>query len=263
VIERIVFAAALLALPATTALASDKDGTPVAMEVARDGDGIPDQLDAEQREGYRKAFAAIRDQRWSDVELVLAAMKPGPLHAVVRAELYTAKGSPKVELAPLMELLTQAPELPQAEQLARMAKSRGAIDTPLLPAQTRLIWFDAAPVRQRARSIKSDTAATEVALAIQPFVKADDGVGAEALVEKFAPSLTPDALTEWQQKVAWIYFTAGDDANARRVAEKAQNGVGDWVGQADWVAGLSAWRQQDCKAAGSAFERVATRAADT
>ncbi|WP_448664828.1 lytic transglycosylase domain-containing protein [Sphingomonas sp. CJ20] len=265
---RILLAATLLTAP-VAAHADDRvpaaeDGASVAAPAgARTGDGIPDQLDADQRAGYRTVFAAIRAGKWTDAQLQLDMMKPGPLHAIARAELYTAKGSPRVELAPLLALLAEAPELPQAEQIARMAKTRGATDLPVLPTAQRLIWFDGAPVRQRARSIKSDAAATEIALAIQPFVKADDGMQAEALVEKFGPDLTPEALTEWQQKVAWIYYVSGDDTNARRMAAKAQEGLGDWAPQAAWVGGLAAWRQQDCTDAGAEFERVATRANDT
>jgi soluble lytic murein transglycosylase len=268
---RIILAAALSAMPAiahaddTTGATSDSVvAQPAAAPAAkRDGDGIPDQLDADQRAGYRTVFAAIHSGRWADAQLQLDAMKPGPLHAIARAELYTAKNSPKVELTPLLALLAEAPELPEAEQVARMARTRGATDLPVLPVAQRLVWFDAAPVRQRARSVKSDAAATEIALAVQPFVKSDNGVGAEALLNRFASDLTPEALTEWQQKVAWIYYIAGDDANARRVAAKAQDGAGSWAPQADWVQGLAAWRQQDCEAADAAFERVATRAADT
>ncbi|NWP15482.1 lytic transglycosylase domain-containing protein, partial [Escherichia coli] len=97
--------------------------------------------------------------------------------------------------------------------------------------------------------------------AIQPYVKADQGTEAEGVVARFEADLTPEARTEWQQKVAWIYYVAGDDDNARRVAAKAQDGTGDWAPQADWVAGLAAWREQDCAGATAAFERVATRAA--
>ncbi len=261
--------AALLAMPA---VAYADDRTPARNDTAtataspapaRDGDGIPDQLDADQQAGYRAVFTAIREQHWADAQLKLDSMKPGPLHAIARAELYTAKDSPKVELQPLMDLLAEAPELPQAEQIARMAKKRGAVETPTLPYAQRLVWYDGAPVRQRAHSIKSDDAATEIALAIQPFVKDDKGPEAEALVGEHEADLTPEALTEWQQKVAWIYYVSGDDSNARRVAAKAQEGTGEWAPQADWVAGLSAWRQQDCAGAAAAFDRVSTRAADT
>lgn len=269
---RLFIAAALIALPVAAhaedgptgsdrAAPRDSDAAPAP--AARDGDGIPDQLDAAQRSDYRAVFAALRDERWSEAQAKLDAMERGPLHAIARAELYTAKNSPKAPLAPLLDLLAEAPELPQAEQIARMAKTRGALDTPALPVVHRLMWYDAAPVRQRARSIKSDAAATEVALAIQPFVKADDGVSAEALVERFAPDLTPDTLTEWQQKVAWIYYVAGDDTNARRMAAKAQAGNGEWSAQADWVQGLAAWRQQDCETAATAFARVSHRAPDS
>lgn len=284
---RILFAAALLAFPISAhadeniVSGDELSVPPAALETPkltavtrsasapapgkmREGDGVPDQLDAEQRAGYRTVFAAIRSERWADAALALSAMKPGPLHAVARAELYTAKNSPKVELAPLLALLSEAPELPQADQIKRMAISRGATDTPALPAAQRLVWFDSAPVRQRVRTVSmGNTAATEMALAIQPFVKADDGASAEALLEQHALDLAPESLTEWQQKIAWIYYVAGDDSNARRMAAKAEAGVGDWAAQADWVQGLAAWRQQDCAAAGAAFETVAQRANDT
>jgi soluble lytic murein transglycosylase len=265
---RILLAAALLASSAlSTAAHADAtgadDNNAAAAAASREGDGIPDQLDSDQKSGYRKVFAAIRAERWQDAQLQLDSMKPGPLHSIARAEIYTAKNSPKAELAPILQLIGDAPELPQAEQLSRMARTRGATDTPALPIAQRLVWFDGAPVRQRARSIKSDTAATEIALAIQPYVKADQGVEAEGVVARFETDLTPEAKTEWQQKVAWIYYVAGDDDNARRVAAKAQDGIGDWAPQADWVAGLAAWREQDCAGATAAFERVATRASDT
>lgn len=233
---------------------------PAAPKPAREGDGIPDQLDSDQRAAYRTVFAAIRGQRWDEAQRQLDTMKPGPLHAIARAELFTAKDSPKVEVGPILDVIAAAPELPQAQQLSRMALNRGATALPPLPSVGRLVWSDAPPVRQRARSIRNETAATEVALAIQPFVKADDGISAEAVLERFAPDLSPEALTEWQQKVAWIYYVAGDDLDARRVASKAQVGTGEWSSQADWVQGLAAWRQRDCMAAGAAFDAVAQRA---
>jgi len=281
---RLVIAAALIAFP-VAAHADDNIATgdeltvpiaalvlelptaakrPVPAPALREGDGIPDQLDSDQRAGYRTVFAAIRTGRWADASIALAAMKPSPLHALARAELFTARNSPKVELAPILSLLSEAPELPQADQLRRMAQSRGATEVPALPYAQRLTWYDSAPVRQRLRTVSTgNSASTEMALAIQPFVKADDGVSAEALLETQAANLAPDSLTEWQQKIAWIYYTANDDTSARRMAAKAEAGSGDWAAQADWVLGLAAWRQQDCAAAGTAFETVAQRASDT
>lgn len=262
---RFLIAAALIVSPvAAHAEAGDAGDeaarTAPAPKPAREGDGIPDQLDGDQRAAYRTVFAAIRGQRWDEAQRQLDTMKSGPLHAIARAELFTAKDSPKVEIGPILDVIAAAPELPQAQQLSRMALNRGATDLPPLPSVSRLVWSDAPPVRQRARSVRNETAATEIALAIQPFVKADDGISAEAVLGRFAPDLSPEALTEWQQKVAWIYYVAGDDIDARRVASKAQAGTGEWSSQADWVQGLAAWRQRDCAAAGTAFDAVAQRA---
>ena len=52
------------------------------------------------------------------------------------------------------------------------------------------------------------------------------------------------------------------DADARRVAAKAQTGSGEFAPLADWVQGLAAWRQKDCATAQAAFTSVAQRAAD-
>lgn len=222
---------------------------------------IPALLDADQKAGYMRVFAAIRDSRWTDAQLELDSLKPGPLHAIARAELYTAKGSPRVDVERLVALLNEAPELPQAEQLARLARSRGAHDLPPLPEAHTLIWQDGAPRRTRAKSVRSDQIAADLAVRMQPFVKADDGPSARALLES-TQGLSPEALTEWQQKVAWIYFLSGDDTNARILAAQAAEGSGDWAVQGRWTVALSAWRQNDCQAAATAFEGTAARATD-
>lgn len=255
---RLLFATLALAAP----LAAHAEDRGVERSSSREA-GVPSQLDDTQRAGYRAAFAAIRESRWTDAQIALDSMKPGPLHAIARAELYLAKGSPKVELPQIMALLAEAPELPQGEQLARLAKLRGATEMPMLPASQRLIWYDAPPVRTRARSIQSDAAAAQISAAMQPLIKADDAAGAELLVEGRSVELTPEALTEWRQKVAWMYYTVGRDADARRVAALAQAGSGEFAPLADWVQGLAAWRQRDCAGAQAAFGAVAQRASDT
>ncbi|MGN7159703.1 transglycosylase SLT domain-containing protein [Sphingomonas sp. SAFR-052] len=249
-------------LPALPALAGE---APTLGSVARTPveARVPPQLSAEDRDAYTQVFAAIRGGRWADAQLRLDAMKPGPLHAVARAELFTAKGSPKVELPQLLALLAEAPDLPQAPDLARLARLRGADAVPELPTPQKLVWFDAAPVRLRAKAARSDAAAAQLLEAMKPYVKADDGAAAEALIAPREAELTPEALTEMRGRVAWIYFVAGDDANARRLAAVAQRGSGDWAAQADWTQGLAAWRQQDCAAAQTAFASVAQRAGDT
>ena len=223
---------------------------------------LPPQLSPEQREGYRTVFAAIDAQRWTDAKLALDAMAPGPLHAYARARLYTAKGSPRVEGDALLRLLNEAPELPQADALARLAQARGVTELPPLPVARRLVWQDGAPVRIRAKATRSDQIAADLAQKMQPYVKADMGREAQTLLESTA-GLSPEALTEWQARVAWIYFLQGMDNDARAMAEKAAGGSGDWSVQGRWTGALAAWRQGDCAAMTPAFEGVAARAPDT
>ena len=228
----------------------------------RPTDTIPAQLSNEQRAGYRAVFQAIHDRKWLDARLQLAQMPQGPLHDIALAEIYTGKGSPRVEAADLAKLLATGRDLPEADYIARLARARGATDLPELPYVRALSWVRGAPVRTRVKSTaRSDAIAADLAVKMQPFIKADDGASAQALLES-TEGLSPEALTEWQHKVAWIYYIAGDDANARAMAAKAAAGTGDWAVQADWASGLAAWRQHDCKAAGSSFDTVVQRTAD-
>jgi soluble lytic murein transglycosylase-like protein len=251
----------LAALPLPALAAEPAASAPAAAVTTPRPDAIPDQLDAGQREAYRAVFQAIRAQQWTDAQIGLATMKPGPLHAIARAELFTAKGSPKVELEPLVQLLNEAPELPEAEALARLAAARGATELPPLPAAQRLIWQDGAPRRTRAKSVKSDLIAADLAVRMQPLVKLDQAAEAHALLDA-TPGLSLEAMTEWQAKIAWMYFLANDDANARAMGARAGDGVGDWAVQGRWTAALSAWRQNDCVASTASFEGVAARAGD-
>src|SRR3546814_8533564 len=143
-------------------------------------------------------------------------MKPGLLHAIARADLYTAAGSPKVALEPLLALLREASVLPQAAQLSRLAALRGATDAdlPPLPEVHDLRRIAGAPSRRRAKGI-SDAASAALATEMRPFIKADDGASAEALLDQ-TQGLTPEATTEWRQRVAWMYYLEGDDTKDRK-----------------------------------------------
>ena len=256
-IARFLIASALVMSPVAALAATGEPPVPAAPAPAR---GVPSQLDSGQRDGYRGVFVAIREKRWADAQLQLTAMKPGPLHSLALAELYLAKGSPRVENDAILALITSAPELPQAPALARILASRG-VAAPALPVQQRLIWANGASTRGRAKATRYDLASAGLALRMQPFIKADDGAQAQALLDS-TTGLSPEAQVEWTQRVAWIYFLANDDANARTMAAKARGGPGEWAVQAEWVGGLAAWRQGDCTEANRAFVSVAARASD-
>jgi soluble lytic murein transglycosylase-like protein len=223
---------------------------------------IPALLPSAERDSYRSVFAAIRAGRWADASSRLDAMPTGLLTPFARAELFLARGSPKADGTALATLLGQAPELPQAQQIARMAQDRGAQALPELPVTRNLVSMPGASRRISARSNRSDAVAVMIGPKIIQFIKDDKPADAEALLTTQQAGLTPEALTEWQQRVAWSYYLTGDDTNARRLAVSAQGGAGEWTVPANWVAGLAAWRQRDYNAAGTAFDAVAAKARD-
>ena len=207
---------------------------------------------------WRGVFDAVRNRQWASAQAGISALPAGPLTAVAKAELYTAKDSPKAGLNPLLDLLIEAPDLPKADQLQRMAEARGASDTPSIAPRYALVQIGASPRRVRARPISGEPEADRLRAALDPLVKVDDAFSAEALYLERAPYLSAEARAEAAQRIAWIYYVRGDDVNARRVADNGRIGaVGEWGVQNAWVSALAAWRQNDCQAASPLFRVVA------
>ena len=213
---------------------------------------------------WRGVFTAIRSGDWPAASAGIAALPDHVLKPVAKAELYTAKNSPKVELGPILELLTQAPDIPQAEQLQRMAYTRGATQTPGIARAARMIPLGAAPRRHRSRPVAGDPVADQLRTALEPMVKDNLAPEAEALYQQSAAYLTPEARAEAAQRVAWIYYLVGRDADAKRVAESGISGVtGEWTAQAQWIAGLADWRLNNCNSAAGHFRAVAYSQAES
>lgn len=218
------------------------------------------------RSRYRTIFAALDEQRWADAKAQIAELNADDVvRSYALAEMYLAKGSPKVELFDLLDLINKASWLPQADQLSRLAQRRGAQLLPTLPQIQKLVWLGAAPRREYVASVKTDLAAQALGTKVLPLIKADNPAAAEYEVAAVEPMLTPEGRTEWRQRVAWSYYIENDDTNARRLATiaLADNVGGDWAVQAHWTIGLAAWRQNDCRAAASSFANVAALARNT
>ena len=210
---------------------------------------------------WRGVFDAIDAGNWASAQAGIAVLPRGVLTPVAKAELYTAKGSPQVALASIQALLAEAPELPQADQLARLAIARGATQAPLIVPERPVVNLGSPPGRYRARPIQGEPAADQLRALIDPLVKADDAQGAEAQLLTFAPQLSYEARAEAGTRIAFIYYVLGLDMDARRVADTWRPGaLGDWAPQAAWVSGLASWRLGDCNSASRSFQEVARTA---
>ena len=146
---------------------------------------------------WRGVFDAIDAGNWASAQAGIAALPPGLLTPVAKAELYTAKGSPAVDLASLQALIAEAPELPQADQLAPMAVRRGATTAPLIdPGEgDRQPRLGAGPLSRPSR-LQGEPAADQLRALLDPLIKADDAAGAEAQLLIYAPQLSVEARAE-------------------------------------------------------------------
>ena len=208
---------------------------------------------------WGEVFSAIRGGRWAEAQAGIATLPRDVLTPVARAELYTAKGSPVVSLQQIQSLLAEAPDLPQADQLARMAIARGATETPYYIPRRPVTWLGNSPTRYRAKAIAGEPAADQLRSQLDPLVKADDAVNAELALMTSAPLISYEARAEAGTRVAWAYYAIGRDADARRVADAYRAAAtGDWASQAAWVSGLASWRLNDCEAASRSFREVAS-----
>ncbi|HEX9965720.1 MAG TPA: lytic transglycosylase domain-containing protein [Allosphingosinicella sp.] len=250
---RTILLAAALALPVAAAHAEDS-ARPDAPAAAR--------LNPEQRSAYRDVFGAIRFGDWAGASARLSAIPEGPLHDVARMELFLAKGSPRVELPELLSLLERTREMPKAEQLARLASTRGATQLPALPAAQKLVWVGSQPRRSRAEATKNDPVAAELEPLVQPLIKDNRPYEAEAIFLQRQDQLGSEGRTEFQQRIAWSYYIVGNDRDARRLAALARSGTGEWAVHGAWSEGLAAWREGDCKGAADAFGTVSARSTD-
>ena len=210
---------------------------------------------------WRGVLTAIANRQWEAARLGIEAMPNSVLKPYARPEIYTAKDSPTVGAGQILALLAEAPELPQAEQLQRMALTRGAVEPPAIYWSRATVALGSAPRRGRTRSVEGEPALDQLRLAIEPLVKIDDGASAEALFVAALPTLSFEARAEAAHRVAWMYFVSGRDADARRVADYGRVGAsGDWAAQAAWISGLASWRLNDWNGAYTGFREAASRA---
>ncbi|MFL6863617.1 MAG: lytic transglycosylase domain-containing protein [Allosphingosinicella sp.] len=224
--------------------------------------GEPTILSDAQRAAYRDILTTLRVGDWTGAAAKLDSAPEGPLNDALRAELYLAKGSPKVDAEPLLALIARAPDLPKADQLERLAATRGATQLPALPQPQTLLWQGSQPRRAKTPAAPRDPVSTAVDAQIQPLIVDNRPAEAEAAFTARQSELSPEVQTEFGQRIAWSYYIVGDDASALRLARQARMGTGEWATQAAWTAGLAAWRSKQCDEASDAFSAVAARSTD-
>ena len=217
----------------------------------------PVQLSQPDRDYYSAVFDAIDRQDWGTVQNLLAQRNDGLLQQVAQAEFYLAANSPRVSADQIAQWMAMGNNLPQAQQLARLAMTRGAQSMPALPVEQTLQYRPGIPKRELPASVQDGTMPQPLAQGILDRIANDDPDGARLLLDGVDASLSPAARAEWRERVAWSYYIENRDPQALAMARTVSAGDGAWVAEGEWVAGLAAWRMGDCGQAQNAFERTA------
>ncbi len=227
-------------------------------EARAENSSVPALLSSDDRAYYSQLFAAIGREDWATAERLLAEGDRGPLHQIAMAEYFLHANSPTVPLERLNDWLARSTELPQAEQIGRLAVRRGAGQLPDLPYTRQFSSTGYSPKRIKPRSVADGSMPSDVAARIELAIKNDDPAGAQAVLAEIDPQLGSDARAEWRQRVAWSYYIENRDAEALALARTVeQGGGGAWIAEGWWVAGLASWRLGDCATAADAFQRSA------
>ena len=224
-----------------------------------DRTAVPSLLSHEEREYYRQLFDAIDGKDWGKVQQLFAVKADGPLHQQARAEYFLASGSPKIEVTDLQAWLAQGTQLPDADQISRLAMKRGATSLPTVPTERQFARLPSMTKRVRPSPTNDGSMPTSISNGILDRIKADDPMGARVLLDGIDASLTPSMRAEWRERIAWSFYIENQDAQAYEMAQLGAQGQGPWVGEAWWTAGLAAFRLGDCDGAADAFKNTAAR----
>ncbi len=245
---------ACLLLGAMPAVAHAQDAAPRLTAAQR---AVPAQLDPAQRATFARAFTDLEAGRITQAKAALAAYPSGVLAPVLEAEIMIGQ---RASAAMLADWLQRHPDLPQSPRLAERARSLGVTDLPALPIERAMTVVSFNP-RVEPRRTRGEAAGEALARAMQPLVETNRLADAEELWRSRRGDVAEPARSEWAQRTAWAYYSVGDDAAAIRMGAQAGDGSGEWAALGHWVAGLAAWRMNDCVRAATHFDAIGTKGA--
>lgn len=220
-------------------------------------DVIPSLLSNKEKQKFDEIFAFIENGKWEEAKNAISKAPKGPLKNMAKAELFLAPGSPRIERDDLLELINDAPYLPQADQLSRLATNRGAESLPSLPGRQKLSYTGSSPSRHLPKSVE-ENGASKIRNIIVRYIKNDAPSSAEDVLNNVSSDISDALRTELQYRVAWSYYIENNDVNALRLATIASRNSGEWAVQAHWVKGLAHWRLGQFAQALPSFDHVAS-----
>lgn len=216
---------------------------------------VPAQLNAAQRAQYGRIFRAIEAGRLTAASDELAAMPRGILHPTAEGQILVAQGS-GAGLMRLVAWLESNPAAPQASAIAGHARKAGATELPPLARTKQLTPVRLTPPMSPRSARTQSTSDTAFAAAAKSAISANNPLEVDSLLDRYGPDLSAEVRSEWAQRAAWDAYLELNDPLAERLGRRASDGSGEWAAMGNWVAGLAAFRQNNCEAAAKYFDAI-------
>lgn len=242
---------------------------------------LPTVLTAADIALYKKIFAANATEDWATVDREITKLRDRRLVGHVLAYRYLYGNSHKsthAELAAWLKDYADHPDAPSIYAMAlKRAPKKGA--TPLRrPTGENLKagWFDDDEQPPEQPDEATDVAdapsppgpkligealgkASGIKGQISQRLRAGDLAGAEALLRTRDTTrlLSDGEYDYWKARIAAGWFAQGQDAKALELAREAASRSGPVVPRANWIAGLSLYKQDRFLEAARYFEALA------
>jgi soluble lytic murein transglycosylase len=230
---------------------------------------LPDPLRSDDVARYRKAFDLQDEGRWHEADGVIDKLRDRTLVGTLLAQRYlhpTAWISKYKDLRAWLEEYADHPDATRIHRLANARHTAGA-KPPRAPSGGYLNGSGAravtteipAHVSTRTRSAAQAAEIDQLQSQVRSLVRRGQSTTAAALIERrhTVELLDSVELAEQRFAVSQGLFGAGEDVRALELGSAAAKVGAPTVIEANWVAGLAAWRLGKIDLAGSHFEVVA------
>tara|TARA_B100001939_G_scaffold347617_1_gene369797 strand:+ start:19870 stop:21855 length:1986 start_codon:yes stop_codon:yes gene_type:complete len=233
---------------------------------------------------YQKIFALQEDGHWSRADRLIKKLENRILMGHVLYQRYMHPTAYRSTYRELADWMLKYPDLPGAQRIYALAtrknggnKSRLHKPVPLLaksfPADkpsldkatitataTAKTYLD--PVADQPSSFRTRAERVEISnlkKRLRRYLRSHKPGHAEKRLWAFERMnlLTSEEFHDLMTDVASGYYFSNQDEKAYALARIASQNLREKASQADWIAGLAAWRLGDCLRAAEHFEKVA------
>jgi soluble lytic murein transglycosylase-like protein len=270
-ILRAFLLAGLTVLAPSIAVAADPQSAALTPDtyVERPSD-LPAVLAGAEVAAYRRIFAAQDRSDWAGADQEIRKLKDRALvgHVLAQRYLHPNYRSSAAELSNWLAAYADHPDAAQIYKLAGRKAPRSTTLSRPVGETVGGLWMadDLGPPPDRAppagRKLPGDLKAKVDAhkSQIRRTLRAGNLGAAERLLHArdMARLLTDAEIDHFKGQIAAGWFAQGEDGKALELAREAANRSGRFVPRAQWIAGLSLFKQSRFREAARHFEALAS-----